>query len=167
MSESRRGAEDAEGGTLTRQHTASAVPLRLLSFAPIAVAVAVLAERSIAGILAKTGHPAASLDDAYIHFQYARAIAEGHPLRFQAGAPITSGATSLLWPALLAPFWALGARDNAILWPAWLLSFAALGALAWEAMRLTERLAGRSAAAGAAAMTLGFGGFTWCACSGI
>jgi hypothetical protein len=140
---------------------------RAIAVAPFVLGAGWLAERSISSVLARLGHPGAALDDAYIHFQYARAIAEGHPLRFQAGAPITSGATSLLWPALLAPFWALGARGEAILWPAWLLSFAALGALAWEAMRLTEGLAGRVAGAGAAAMTLTFGGFTWCASSGM
>ena len=114
----------------------------------------------------RSATPAATLDDAYIHFQYARAIAEGHPLRFQAGEPLTSGATSLLWPALLAPFWALGVRDEAIVWPAWALSFAALGALAWEASAL-RALAGRAAAVGAAAMVLAFGGFVWCAASGM
>jgi hypothetical protein len=133
----------------------------------LVLAVLVLAERAIAGILAKAGHPAAPLDDAYIHFQYARALAEGHPLRFQDGAPITSGATSILWPAVLAPFWALGARGDNILWPAWCLSFAALGGLAWEASKLTEPLAGRTAAIGAGAMTLAFGGFAWCAASGM
>jgi hypothetical protein len=140
---------------------------RAISYGPVSVAVALLAHRAIGGILAKVGHPGASLDDAYIHFQYARAIAEGHPLRFQAGEPFTSGATSLLWPALLAPFWALGARDEAILWPAWALSFLALGGLAWEAARLTERLAGRAAALAAGAMVLSFGGFAWCAASGM
>ncbi len=139
----------------------------MLPRAPLVVVVAVLAERAIGGILTKAGHPAAALDDAYIHFQYARALAEGHPLRFQQGAPITSGATSTLWPALLAPFWALGARGDAILWPAWLLSFAALAGLAWEASKLTERLAGRTAAIGAGAMTIAFGGFAWCAASGM
>jgi hypothetical protein len=113
------------------------------------------------------GHAGAALDDAYIHFQYARAIAEGHPFRFESGEPATSGATSLLWPVMLAPFWAVGARDDAILWPAWGLSFVALGALAWEASRLTEPLAGRIAATGAAAMTIAFGGFVWCAASGM
>ena len=38
------------------------------------------------------------------------------------------------------------------MWPAWALSFLALGGLAWEAARLTERLAGRAAAVGAGAM---------------
>jgi hypothetical protein len=134
---------------------------------PVAVVVALLAWRSIATILARVGHPGAALDDAYIHFQYARAIAEGHPLRFQAGEPFTSGATSMLWPAVLAPFWGLGLRGEAILWPAWILSFAALGGLAWEAGKLTERLAGRTAAVGAGAMVLGMSAFTWCAASGM
>jgi hypothetical protein len=140
---------------------------RLLTWALIGLAVAFLAYKSISAVLAKVGHSAAALDDAYIHYQYARAIAEGHPMRFQAGEPVSSGATSMLWPVLLAPFWLLGARDDAIVWPAWLLSYVALGALAWEAAKLTERLAGRAAAAGAAAMTLTFGGFVWCAASGM
>jgi hypothetical protein len=138
-----------------------------LAYGPLVLAVAFLAERTIAGVLAKVGHAAATLDDAYIHFQYARAIAEWHPLRFEAGEPITSGATSMLWPAVLAPFWAVGFRGDAIVWPAWALSFFAFGALAWEASRLTERLAGRTAAVGAGAMTLAFGGLLWCAGSGM
>lgn len=143
---------------------------RARRFAPlvvIALATALLARKAVGGIIAKVGHPAAALDDAYIHFQYARAFAEGHPFRYQAGEPISTGATSLLWPLLLAPFHALGFRGDAILWPAWLLSFVALGALAYEAHRLAAPLAGRPAAAGAAAMVLAFGGFAWCAASGM
>jgi hypothetical protein len=139
----------------------------VLRYGPLSLAVALLAQHAISGVLAKLGHAGATLDDAYIHFQYARALAEGHPLRFQAGEPFTSGATSMLWPALLAPFWALGARGDAIVWAAWAMSFLALGGLAWEASRLTEKLAGRTAAVGAGAMVLAFGGFAWCAASGM
>src|SRR6185312_9307823 len=114
-------------------------------YVPLVVVTALLARASIHAVLHKLGHPAAALDDAYIHFQYARAIAEGHPMRFDAGEPVTSGATSMLWPALLAPFYLLGLHGEAILWPAWILSFLALGALAWEAAQITERLAGRVA----------------------
>jgi hypothetical protein len=138
-----------------------------LAYGPLVIAVAFVAHRTIGAVLAKVGHPGATLDDAYIHFQYARAMATGHPLRFQAGAPVTSGATSMLWPAVLAPFWALGFRDDAIVWAAWALSFTALGALAWEASALTRRLAGNVAAVGAGAMTIAFGGFVWCAASGM
>ncbi len=140
---------------------------RAIMVAPLALADGLLGWRSVVAVLGRVGHPGAALDDAYIHFQYARAIAEGHPLRFQAGEPFTSGATSMLWPAMLAPFWLVGFRDEAILWPAWVLSFVALGGLAWEAGKLTEKLASRSAAVGAGAMVLAFSGFTWCAASGM
>jgi hypothetical protein len=73
----------------------------------------------------------------------------------------------MLWPALLAPFWAMGAKGEALLWPAWGLSFAAWGGLAVEAHHLATRLAGRTAAVGAAAMVLSFAGFAWCATSGM
>jgi hypothetical protein len=140
---------------------------RAITYGLLLFAVTFLAQRTISAVLAKVGHAGATLDDSYIHFQYARAIASGHPFRFEPGEPVSSGATSMLWPALLAPFWALGARDEAIVWVAWGLSFSALGALAWEASQLTQRLAGRVAAVGAGAMTLAFGGFLWSAASGM
>ncbi|MDX2160101.1 MAG: hypothetical protein SF162_02130 [bacterium] len=42
------------------------------------------------------------LDDAYIHFQYARQIAQGQPFVYNPGLPATSGATSFLYPFVLA-----------------------------------------------------------------
>ena len=42
------------------------------------------------------------LDDTYIHFQYARQMAHGHPLVYHDGDPATSGGTSLIYPLLLA-----------------------------------------------------------------
>lgn len=140
---------------------------RLAPFLPLVVVTALLARASIHAVLAKLGHPGAALDDAYIHFQYARAIAEGHPLRFQAGEPISTGATSFAWPALLALPYALGFRGESILWIAWVVSFVALGALAYETYAITRPLAGRAAAFGAGAMTLLFGGFAWSAASGM
>jgi hypothetical protein len=140
---------------------------RAARFAPLVLATALLAQRTLSAVLAKLGHPGAALDDAYIHFQYARAFAEGHPFRFQAGEPISTGATSFLWPALLAPFYALGFHGESILWPTWAMSFFALGALAYEAYALAVPLAGRPAAIGAGAMVLGFGGFAWSAASGM
>jgi hypothetical protein len=140
---------------------------RLLAVLPIAVPTAVLAGFAIGGVYAKLGHAGATLDDSFIHFQYARALAELHPFRYQAGEPHTMGATSLLWPVLLAPFYAIGFRDVALVWPAWILSFVALGLLAHEAFHLTKPLAGKTAAVGAACMVLAFSGFSWCAASGM
>lgn len=48
------------------------------------------------------------LDDAYIHFQYARQIATGDPYVYNPGDPPTSGATSFIYPYLLAIGYALG-----------------------------------------------------------
>jgi len=126
-----------------------------------------LAWTTVRAVLARVGHPGGTLDDTYIHFQYARAIAEGHPFRYQAGEPISTGATSVLWPVLLAAPYALGLRGELLMWAAWTLSYAALAALAYEAYRLTLPLASHAAALGAGAMTLSFGGFAWCAASGM
>lgn len=133
----------------------------------VALPTAALAYVSLGRSLERVGHPGATLDDAYIHFQYARAIAEGHPLRFQAGQPISTGATSFLWPLALSVPWWVGFRGDAVLWPAWFLAYAALAALAYEAYRLARPLAGHGAALGAGAMVLSFGGFAWGAPSGM
>jgi hypothetical protein len=61
--------------------------------------------RSIGG-----GDVVMPLDDAYIHFQYARSIADGHPYVYNPGQAPTSGATSLLYPYLLAAGYAIGCR---------------------------------------------------------
>jgi hypothetical protein len=140
---------------------------RIVPIAIVAIPVLVLAKITISAVHKKVGHPGATLDDAYIHFQYARAIAEGHPMRYHAGDPPTTGATSLLWPLVLAPFWAIGFRGDLLMWPAWLISFAALGALAWEARALAEPLSGRACATAAGAMVICFSAFTWMAASGM
>jgi hypothetical protein len=134
---------------------------------PVIVPTLVLGIITVRAILAKVGHPAATLDDAYIHFQYARAIVEGHPMRYQAGEPVSSGATSQLWPAVLAPFYAIGFRGQAMMWPAWFLSFAALGGLAYESWKLARGLVSDTVALAAGAMVLAFGGHVWCAASGM
>ncbi len=60
------------------------------------------------------------LDDTYIHFQYARQWAGGEPLRYYPGDPPSSGATSLIYPILLAVGYRLG-------FTGWALSYWALG----------------------------------------
>jgi hypothetical protein len=127
----------------------------------------VLAYHAIHGVLQTVKHPGATLDDSFIHYQYARAIAAGHPFRYQAGEPISTGSTSLLWPAVLAPFYLIGFRDLSIMWPAWALSFACLALLAQEAYRLARPLSGEGPAVAAGGMVLAFGGLLWCAASGM
>jgi hypothetical protein len=140
---------------------------RWAPFAPAALVTGLLAGVAIQGVLAKCGHPAVPLDDAFIHFQYAKRLATGHFFSYTDGEGYSSGATSLLWPLALAPFYLAGLRDHAIAWGAWILSFAALFGLAVETYRLALKLAGRGAAIGAGAMVLSFGGYAWCAASGM
>ena len=129
--------------------------------------VAILAWRTLREVFSQVGEPCGTLDDSFIHFQYARAIAEFHPFRYQASMPATSGATSVLWPTLLAPFWLIGFRGTAILWPAWLLGFGAYGLLANDSYHLAKPLAGKWGATGTALMVLCFSAFSWCAASGM
>lgn len=50
-------------------------------------------------------------EDALIHYQYARSMAEGRPLRFNAGDEPTTGAPGLLYSALLAAFVSVGVDE--------------------------------------------------------
>lgn len=70
--------------------------------------------------LRRTGVWPAPLDDVYIHFDFARSIAVGHPFEWIPGNGYSSGATSLVYPFVLAPGWLLGFRG------AWLGLFAAI-----------------------------------------
>ncbi len=136
-------------------------------YAPVTLLTLALSAYTIRGVFAKCGHPAVPLDDAFIHFQYAKRLAGGHFFSYVDGDAYSSGATSLLWPLALAPFYLLGLRDLSIIWAAWLFGFVALGALAVETYRLALPLAGRAASIGAGAMVLSFGGYLWCAASGM
>src|ERR1700749_740215 len=50
----------------------------------------------------------APLDDVFIHFDFARETARGHPFQWSEGAGYSSGGTSLLYPFVLAAGYALG-----------------------------------------------------------
>jgi hypothetical protein len=113
------------------------------------------------------GLPSVPLDDAYIHFQYARSLLRGTPFAYTAGAVPAPGATSLLWPMLLAPFHAIGFRDSAIIWVAWALGFVALGLLARETYLLARAFLSQSCALAAGLATFAFAANAWFASSGM
>jgi len=141
---------------------------RLLELLPIGVPLALIAATGLGRVLERTGGtPAAPLDDAYIHFQFARSFAEGHPLVYTPNTPPVAGATSLLFPILLAVPYALGFREHSIVWAAWALGWVALGLLANEARHLGKKMGGPLAGAGAAALMLVFAPNTWFASSGM
>ncbi|WP_224389767.1 hypothetical protein [Pseudonocardia sp. ICBG1293] len=107
------------------------------------------------------------LDDVYIHLQYARQFGDGEPLRYQPGAPITTGASSLLWMALLGAAHAVGFDGR------WLLAVAVVGGVAGVAATaaLTSaaatRLGGRAAGVWAGLLTALCGPLLWGGASGM
>jgi hypothetical protein len=113
------------------------------------------------------GEPAAALDDSFIHFQYAKSFAQLAPFEYSPGAAPTPGATSLLWPLMLAIPYALGLREEHLLWAAWLYSYVALGFLAHETSRAARPLTSPASSVAAGGMVLAFGAFTWFAASGM
>lgn len=74
--------------------------------------------------LRRTGVWPAPLDDVYIHFDFARSIAEGRPFEWMPGNGYSSGATSLVYPFVLAIGYFVGFRG------VWLGAFAAAIAVA-------------------------------------
>jgi hypothetical protein len=123
---------------------------------------------AIRHILAENGGaPAVPLDDSYIHFQFARSFAEGHPFVYSPGAVPVAGATSLLWPLLLALPQRFGVHGLAVIPFAWGLGFLALGLLAYETARAAEGVVSSHVAWLAGALTLAFSANTWFAASGM
>ncbi len=93
-----------------------------------------------AGLHVSSGStPVMPLDDTYIHFQYARALAEGYPFRYNPDQPPTSGATSLLYPAILAVGYRIGFQGEQLSWWALLIGIVCWFGSAWLIYRISAR----------------------------
>lgn len=96
----------------------------------------VFAAYTSASLAAGHGEFIMPLDDVYIHFQYARQIANGQPYLYNPGLPPTSGATSFLYPYILAAGYILGFQGlNLGLW-AMIVGALALAGSGWLVYRL-------------------------------
>ncbi|MCH2109575.1 MAG: hypothetical protein MK135_09605, partial [Polyangiaceae bacterium] len=72
----------------------------------------------------------APLDDVFIHFDFARSIAEGHPFEWISGNGYSSGGTSLLYPFVLAAGYLGGYRGLELMqWAAIVACISILGTL--------------------------------------
>jgi hypothetical protein len=140
---------------------------RTKPYLPAIAASSLLGFICVRSILSSAGQPALPLDDSFIHLQYAKRLAQGGFFSYVPGEGYTTGATSFLWPLLIAPFWLVGLRGLALVYAVWLLGTLAHAGVAVETARITRRLAGSAAAIGAAAMCLLFGAFAWFAWSGM
>ena len=118
-------------------------------------------------IIERAGEPALPLDDSFIHLQFAKQLAEGSWFSYVSGEGYSSGATSMLWPLAIAPFFVLGLGELDIIYVVWLLGCVLHAAVALEAYRLSDKLAGRAAAIAAAVLCFLFGAHAWFAYSGM
>jgi len=121
------------------------------------------------------GHLGFPLDDAYIYLTYAKQFGRGQPFTYFPGGGYSAGATSILWPMVLAPAWSLGARGHALVWVSYGLCGALYTATCVGAYRLVRalvpegasRLARELTGAIAAASLLAIAPFAWTALSGM
>src|SRR5207237_8588812 len=80
----------------------------------VALALAVGALFWIPSLRAARGFFPAPLDDVYIHFDFARSLAAGHPFEWIPGNGFSSGETSPLYAAIVALGWAIGFRGRLV-----------------------------------------------------
>lgn len=107
------------------------------------------------------------IDDVFIHFQYARSFAEGHPLSYHPGELPTTGATSPLYAILLAPGWWLGFRGLGMTAFAHGLAVASLAVMLRAAKGLGDALLGPPAGLVAAVAALACPSFDFLAVGGM
>src|SRR5262249_6860306 len=76
------------------------------------------------------GEWSAPLDDVFIHFDYARSTALGHPFEWVVGNGYSSGNTSLSYPFALAFGWLMGFREeHLVVWSAIVAAICIFGVL--------------------------------------
>ena len=107
------------------------------------------------------------LDDVYIHLQYGRQFGLGEPLRYQPGEPVTTGASSLLYVALLGGAYAVGIHGQGLL--GFAVGFGLLCVALTSAFTVLAgyRLGGRAAGLWAGALTALSGPLLWGAAGGM
>lgn len=98
-------------------------------------------------ILYTSGEPLASaadwsgpLDDVFIHFDFARASARGHPFEWSEGNGYSSGGTSLLYPFVLSVGYLLGFRKLSLMVWAGIVACVSTFALLLAARRMFREL---------------------------
>lgn len=137
-------------------------------------AVSTLASaRSFYGYMLKQtgGEWSAPLDDVFIHFDYARATALGHPFEWTVGNGYSSGNTSLTYPFVLALGWLVGFTGRDLMkWAAILAAVSAFGTILAARRLFVEGPRddwGRLSSYLLPPMFLGVGALTWSLWSGM
>lgn len=90
----------------------------------------VIDAKNFAERVGQPGPWSAPLDDVFIHFDFARSIARGHPFQWSEGNGYSSGGTSLLYPFVLAFGYWIGFRElTLMLWAALVACVSVFGLL--------------------------------------
>ncbi|HEX4334796.1 MAG TPA: hypothetical protein VH062_02715 [Polyangiaceae bacterium] len=108
----------------------------------------------------------APLDDVFIHFDFARSAARGHPFEWSAGNGYSSGGTSLLYPLVLAPGLWLGFRGAGLMHFAAIVACTSVFATLLVSQRLFRSLPWWTAFL-APPIFLGVGALDWSLFSGM
>ena len=108
----------------------------------------------------------APLDDVFIHFDFARSIAEGAPFQWIPGNGYSSGGTSLLYPFTLALGYRIGYRELSLYHFAWLIAVISCWYL-FIALRSSFSKIGRFAAWLLPPILFLVGGLNWSLFSGM
>lgn len=141
-------------------------------FAPelvVAVCAIAIAWVFAAVTLRAAGSMGLPLDDSYIYLTYAKQFGRGEPFSYYPGGGYSAGATSALWPMVLAPFWTVGARGHALVWVSFVLCAGLYAATAVGVVRLARKIVDDdeviAGLAGVAALAIS--AFAWTALSGM
>ena len=117
------------------------------------------------------GEWSAPLDDVFIHFDYARATALGHPFEWTVGNGYSSGNTSLTYPFVLALGWLFGFTGRSLMkWAAILAMVSVFGTMLAVRRLFVEReddTWGRAVSFLFPPVFLGIGALTWSLWSGM
>jgi hypothetical protein len=108
----------------------------------------------------------APLDDVFIHFDFARSAARGHPFEWSAGNGYSSGGTSLLYPLVLSPAFWLGFRGEGLMFFAAVVACTSVFATLLASRRLFRSLP-RWSAVFAPPLFLAVGALDWSLFSGM
>ena len=132
-----------------------------------------LSARSFYGYMLKQtgGEWSAPLDDVFIHFDYARATALGHPFEWTVGNGYSSGNTSLSYPFVLAIGWLVGFTGRSLMkWAAVVAAVSVFGTLLGSRRLFIEGPKddwGRLSSYALPPAFLGIGALTWSLWSGM
>ncbi|MCL2777366.1 MAG: DUF2079 domain-containing protein [Polyangiaceae bacterium] len=136
------------------------------SIAALALACAVGALFWLPSHAVARGYFPAPLDDTFIHFDFARALAHGHPFEWIVGQGYSSGETSPLYAVMLAAGWVFGFRGRFIgVWAA-MVAVVSLASLV-RSMHALVRPCPAWVLWGAAAVPLSVGLVDWTLVSGM